>query len=518
MKNITDNKLFWKTIKPFFSEKGVQNRVITLVEKDEIISDDGKVAETFNTFFANAVVSLNIEIPRMFITDTQGVEDPIDKIISKFSNHPSVISINENVKKGIFSFGKIGMSDIEEELKLLNEKKAFMSDSIPPNILKEYYDICAKPLLRAKFDDGLKLADLVPIHKQEDTSNKKNYRNVSLLPVVSKLFERILQKQIGSYMNKFLSDFLCGFRKGYNSQYALLAMLDKWKISLDKSGFGGAVLMDLSKAFDTINHDLLIAKLHAYGFDKNSLRLMKSYLSDRWQRVKINTLFSSWSELILGVPQGSILGPLLFNIFINDLFFILLESGICNFADDNTLYLSALRLDVLMDRLERAAKTAVEWFEYNGMKLNASKCHLLVCGHKFESMIARIGNESVIETHCVKLLGMSIDSDITFEKHMDIVCKNASKKLNALARQCRILPFYKRKMLMNAFFNSQFSYCPLIWMFHSRSINANINKLHFRALRMVYRDYVTTFEELLNKDNSVTIHQQKWSKSYPLPL
>ena len=266
--------------------------------------------------------------------------------------------------------------------------------------------------------------------------------------------------------------------------------------------------MDLSKAFDTINHDLLIAKLHAYGFDKNSLNLMKSYLSNRWQRVKINTSFSSWSELIQGVPQGSILGPLLFNIFINDLFFKLLESGICNFADDNTLYLAAMRLDILMDRLERASKTALKWFEYNSMKLNAKKCHLLVCGHKFESMIAKIGSDNVIETHCVKLLGMSIDSKLTFENHINIICKKASKKLNALARQCRILPFYRRKMFINAFFKSQFSYCPPIWMFHSRSINAKINKLHFRALRMAYRDYSTTFEELLIKDESVTIHQQ----------
>ena len=131
----------------FFSEKRVQDKVITLVEKDEIISDDGEVAETLNTFFANAVASLNIDIPRMFITDTLRVEDPIEEIISKFSNHPSVICINQNTKKGSFSFGKIGICDIEEELKFLNVKKAFMPESIPPKILKEYSEICAMPLL-----------------------------------------------------------------------------------------------------------------------------------------------------------------------------------------------------------------------------------------------------------------------------------------------------------------------------------------------------------------------------------
>ena len=195
-----------------------------------------------------------------------------------------------------------------------------------------------------------------------------------------------MQKQIGSFTDTFLSPFLCGYRKGYNAQHALALMLEKWRISLDKKGFGGAVLMDLSKAFDTINHDLLIAKLHAYGFDKPALRLIRSYLLNRWQRTKINKSFSTWSELIVGVPQGSVLGPLLFNIFINDLFFIIKGTDICNYADDNTLYTSDMKLDTLMEKLECAVKESIDWFENNGMKLNSSKRHLLVCGHKFERM------------------------------------------------------------------------------------------------------------------------------------
>ena len=116
-----------------------------------------------------------------------------------------------------------------------------------------------------------------------------------------------MHDQISQYINSFLKPYLCGYRKGFSTQQELLSLIEKWAIVLDSKRYGGAVLIDLSKAFDAINHDLLIAKLHGYVFSKESLRLIKSYLSDRWQRTKVNLSFSSWSKLILGVPQGSAL-------------------------------------------------------------------------------------------------------------------------------------------------------------------------------------------------------------------
>ena len=127
-------------------------------------------------------------------------------------------------------------------------------------------------------------------------------------------------------MNKYLSHNLCGYRKDFSTQAN-----EKWKKILDDNGYAGAVLMDLSKAFDTINHELLIAKLYAYGFSKEALTLIASYLSDRWQHLKINDTFSTWSTLDQGVPKGSILGPVLFNIYLNDLFFTFLSVNVCNF-------------------------------------------------------------------------------------------------------------------------------------------------------------------------------------------
>ena len=133
---------------------------------------------------------------------------------------------------------------------------------------------------------------------------------------------------------------------------------------------------------------------------------------------------------------------------------------------------------------------------------------VLICGHKYECVLANIGGQTVIESHQEKHLGVLLDSSIYFENHVRNLCKKAGCKLNALSRQCKILPFHKRKWLMNSFFDSQFAYCPLVWMCHSRRMNNKINNLHYRALRIIYRVGHSTFDELLSRENSVTIYHR----------
>ena len=224
-----------------------------------------------------------------------------------------------------------------------------------------------------------------------------------------------MQKQIFQYIEEFLSSFLCGYRKDFSIQTALLGPVEKWKTSLDKKGYTGVVLMDLSKTFDTINQELLLAKLNAYGFDKNSLETMRNYLSNCWQRTKINATFSSWSELLKGVPQGSFLGPILFNVFLNDLFLVLKDT---DFADDTSPHSWNFSLDELLMCLEYDSAFAVCWFKSNYMKFNTDKCHLITSGNKHESFWVNIGNGRIWESNYVKLLGINIDGNLKFDFHM----------------------------------------------------------------------------------------------------
>ena len=192
--------------------------------------------------------------------------------------------------------------------------------------------------------------------------------------------------------------------------------------------------MDLSKAFDSMNHGLLIAKLHAYGLSIEALELIQNYLSNWKQRVKLNSTFSTWKEIKVGVPQGSVLGPLLFNVFINDIFLFVNKPKICNYADDTTIYACHTDLNNIIKNLEAYGSILSNWFSSNFMKLNDDKCHLMIFGNTKNVTTINIGNAEIKESYSEKLLGITFDKKLSFKQHIENLCKKANQKLHALAR------------------------------------------------------------------------------------
>ena len=192
-------------------------------------------------------------------------------------------------------------------------------------------------------------------------------------------------------------------------------MLQKWKLAVDKGKSFGVLLTDLSQAFNCLSHDFLLAKLHAYGFSIVALRLIHGYSTNTQQRTKINMSFSSWEKIVFGVPQRSMLGPLLLKNFLCDLFFIVKKSDFSSYADDNTSFRITVTIEEVIKLLERDSTMLFKWFSDNQMKANISKCHLLV--NKNDEVVINLGETEIKNSEYEKLLGIKVDTKLNFNEH-----------------------------------------------------------------------------------------------------
>ena len=246
-----------------------------------------------------------------------------------------------------------------------------LSGSRLNNSLCDLFNTC---VTASFFPTDMKLMEISPIFKKNDNLCKENYRSINFLTSTSKVLKNIMSDQITEYFSDLFSSSLSACRKGYSCQHVILRLTEYWRQALDDNGNTvGTIAMDLSRAFDNMPHALLIAKLQAYGVSVDACNLIISYLRNRNHRVKIMGRHSDWATINRRVPQGSVLGPLLFNIFINELFYINMKSDIANYADDNHLYYENKCHDELKKVLENDVNSATVWFANNYMCVNTDK-------------------------------------------------------------------------------------------------------------------------------------------------
>jgi hypothetical protein len=496
------SKDFWPTIKPFLSKKSVSrgSQEIIIKENENLISNQSEVCEKLNDFYVNIAKNIGID-----------VQENISQ------THPSVSKIIETHNtNNQFHFQSVTQTEISKSLKSLNPKKATGVDNIPPKILNCSAPSISVPLTRIVnkmietniFPDDLKKAQVTPLYKKDDPFVMKNYRPVSILSSTSKVFEKVINDQLCTYFDNIFHNFLAAFRPKYGCQTTLLRLIEDWKMALDNNEHVGAILMDLSKAFDCLPHNLIALKLKAYGLSDNSVSLVHNYLTNRKQRVKIGKVHSSWTETIKGVPQGSILGPLIFNIFINDIFYFIEKSSLYNYADDNTLSFNHPNICVLKSTLEQESKTLINWFNINQMQANPDKFQSLAVGKKTHDQLKcfNIDDVNIACEDQVKLLGVDLDFLLNFDAQITRLCKKAAGQLNVLLRLSKFLSVECKLLVYKSFIRSNFSFCPIIWHFCSKQNTEKLEKLQHRALRIVFNDFNSTYEDLLEKVNMPTLH------------
>ena len=359
----------------------------------------------------------------------------LDGTLSKHADNHSVNLIKNKIScDKSFSFHTISLGQMAKYIKELKTNKAAGCDNLKSifiqkggkplcSVLWSMFNDC---ITMHSFPSALKVADISPLFKKNDPLCKNNYRPVNILTSISKLFEKILSDQLTSYFINILSSSLSAYKSGYSCQHVILQMTEYWRDCLDKGNVVSTVAMDLSKAFDCMPHGLLIAKLDAYGMSAEACKLIINYLRDRRHRVKIQSNFSQLSVVNRGVPQGSVLGPLLFNIFMNDLFYTDIKSNIYNYADDNHLSTHSKCLSSLIPIIESDSEKALSWFKNNSMDANADKFQFLAMNRNgLVPSSIKIQDHTIVSSDNIKVLGVTLDSKLKFDDHISKICSNA---------------------------------------------------------------------------------------------
>ena len=354
----------------------------------------------------------------------------------------------------------------------LNGKKPLGPASIPAWALVDSKHVTAKHICfilnefikEEQFPASGKLADVTPIFKKGDPLLPENYRPISVTNAMAKIFEKLLLNQMNDYLSreKLQSPFQFGFRKGYSTQDAILFGTESWRMHLDAKQNVHVALLDLSKAFNSLNHDILNIKLSELGFNEQSRNILMNFTSHRLQRVKVNGICSDWLECDRGVPQGTVLGPLLFSLYVNDINSILPDGcHIVQYADDTCLFVSC-GTDVESNRvLSDAMDRIISYFESHELTLNVSKTdYVIIHSRRTHTPSYRLtcrGNEVSNKRSC-KYLGVAIDEHLTFHGEINRILAKMATGIKTIMLIRNTLPLPARIQLLKSLVLSHMSY------------------------------------------------------------
>ena len=498
---LTDNakrpKQLWKTLKTLVPNgKNTTTSVKRLVTEDGIdVTCPKGIADHFNNFFVNVGVTL----------------------ASKFSTDTS--KVNPPVSEKLFNFSKTNTKCVQDHIKDLKNGKATGLDGIGSRILKAgapVLSIYLSKIFNCSLATGYvpkcwKMKRVSPVHKGDVKTDPSNFRPISILPIPMKIFEKIVHDQVSTFIkeNTFLNDRQSGFRKLFSTTTAVLDVSENILEQLDKNNFVGAVLIDLKKAFDTVDHKILLKKLWCYGFQNQSFDWFESYLTDRQQLTLVNNIMSDLlHEDVYGVPQGSVLGPLLFLLYIDDIKSVI-QNAYCHlYADDTIILKGASDPDSLIASLERELSNVDHWLSINKMTINTKKTEVIFFGNK--AHLKKLDNKTVryLDTPLkrkdkVKYLGVLFDEKMQWKYQIKNITQKANLKLGKIKAIASFLTPHTKKLLVNALVMPYFHYCSPAWSNAAPFRLSKINKKVVDASVFLGREDNYSIYNMLDKDISL---------------
>ena len=471
----TNLKKKWSLIKEIINKKNNHSHPPSLKINNKEITDKLSIANTFNKYFVNIGPQLASSI--------------------KPNQNSPLHYLNDANPGSIFL---IPVTDHEVEKIIKNMKISSPGwDSISGKVIKATYQSFIMPLTHVlnasiscgKFPDELKIAKVLPLFKSGDIFNCNNYRPISILPYFSKILERLLYNRMLNFINQnsILYYLQFGFREGHSTGMALVNLVDKIVSSMDKDEYALTVFLDFSKAFDTVDHKILFSKLEHYGIRGLALDMIKSYLSNRMQYVDIDGFESSKQLIKCGIPQGSILGPLLFLLYVNDIANVSDVFVTTIFADDTTLFCSGTNVDDIVQNVNTAMDKIVDWLQCNKLSLNIAKSNYMLFTNKKVSSNIRIciENKCIARVTNTKFLGITLDEKLCWKEHIMAIKKKISRGIGILNKARKVLHNKPLVDMYYAFIYPYLSYGIEVWGNTFNTYLLPLLKLQKKVVRMI---------------------------------
>ena len=410
----------------------------------------------------------------------------------------------------------------------LDELDTFAIKLVKEEITPALTHILNLSISQGKFPDYWKTSKISPIHKKNDQLNPENYRPVAIIPVLSKVLERAVHNQLIQYIkeNNLLNPNHHAYRDGYSTSTAVIEMIDTWIQAVEDGQLAGACFLDMSAAFDVVDHTILLDKMKIYGFTSDVIQWFDSYLSNRKQAVSVNGCLSELLSVESGVPQGSILGPLLYTLFVNELpDTIASNSSMSCYADDTTLTCKDSSHSELSRKLTEHYQSISKFMVDNRLKLNDDKSKLLVMSSSSVRIRSQSANmvtiqtdtEEIKPTSTVRLLGCHLQENLKWTQHIrdneENLMQSLNKRLYAVSKISKISSFKTRKMIANGIFHSKLVYMINVWSSCSKEMIQALQIIQNRVAKMITRNWNNKNVENLNQIGWLSVSQLAFHQS-----